>query len=39
MERGEIESVHLGASRRIPLAAAYAFVERLVAESTERVER
>lgn len=29
MDRGEIRSVHLGASRRIPLSAAYEFVERL----------
>lgn len=30
MDRGEIHSVHVGASRRIPLSAAYAFVDRLV---------
>ena len=29
MDAGEIHSVHVGTSRRIPVAAAYGFVERL----------
>jgi excisionase family DNA binding protein len=29
MDAGEIDSVHIGSSRRIPLGSAYAFVERV----------
>jgi excisionase family DNA binding protein len=29
MEAGEVDSVHIGTSRRIPLQSAYAFVERV----------
>lgn len=30
MDNGQIESVHVGASRRIPLHSAYEFVDRIV---------
>lgn len=39
MDRGEIQSVHLGASRRIPLSAAYDFVEQLIDSTWEHQER
>jgi excisionase family DNA binding protein len=29
MDAGEVDSVHIGSSRRIPLGSAYAFVERV----------
>jgi excisionase family DNA binding protein len=29
MEAGEVDSIHIGTSRRIPLQSAYAFVERV----------
>jgi excisionase family DNA binding protein len=38
MERGEIHSVHIGASRRIPLFAVHEFVECLVRQSSDRSE-
>jgi excisionase family DNA binding protein len=36
VEAGEIDSVHIGSSRRIPLLSAYAFVERITGSTISR---